>query len=93
LAADITYPICTLWHAIAAQAELGSSNAHDLSFSISQSELTKREKMSQKPQAVRRAICRQQLREIVPLADSTIYDMEQRGEFPRRSLPDASSGT
>ena len=25
-----------------------------------------------------------QLREMVPLADSTIYEMEQRGEFPRR---------
>jgi len=24
------------------------------------------------------------LREMVPLADSTIYEMEQRGEFPRR---------
>lgn len=32
----------------------------------------------------RRTIRRQQLREIVPLADSTIYDMEQRGEFPQR---------
>jgi prophage regulatory protein len=32
----------------------------------------------------KRTIRRQQLREMVPLADSTIYDMEQRGEFPRR---------
>lgn len=32
----------------------------------------------------RRTIRRHQLREIVPLADSTIYEMEQRGEFPRR---------
>jgi prophage regulatory protein len=24
------------------------------------------------------------LREIVPLADTTIYDMEQRGDFPQR---------
>jgi prophage regulatory protein len=31
-----------------------------------------------------RTIRRSQLREIVPLADSTIYEMEQRGEFPRR---------
>lgn len=31
-----------------------------------------------------RTIRRQQLRELVPLADSTIYEMEQRGEFPRR---------
>ena len=34
--------------------------------------------------AVRRTIRRHQLREIVPLAESTIYEMEQRGEFPRR---------
>ena len=27
---------------------------------------------------------RPQLRQIVPLADTTIYDMEQRGEFPQR---------
>jgi predicted DNA-binding transcriptional regulator AlpA len=40
--------------------------------------------MGQAPQASRRTIRRQQLREIVPLADSTVYDMEQRGEFPQR---------
>ena len=33
---------------------------------------------------IRKTIRRHQLREIVPLADSTIYEMEQRGEFPRR---------
>ena len=32
----------------------------------------------------RKTIRRPQLRELVPLADSTIYEMEQRGEFPRR---------
>ncbi len=32
----------------------------------------------------RKTIRRNQLREMVPLADSTIYEMEQRGEFPRR---------
>lgn len=32
------------------------------------------------PRMVRRA----QLREMVPLSDTTIYEMEQRGEFPRR---------
>lgn len=34
--------------------------------------------------AFTRTIRRQQLKEIVPLADSTIFGMEQRGEFPRR---------
>jgi len=31
-----------------------------------------------------RAIRRPELRRIVPLADTTIYELEQRGEFPRR---------
>jgi prophage regulatory protein len=34
--------------------------------------------------STKRTIRRRQLREMVPLADSTIYEMEQRGEFPRR---------
>jgi prophage regulatory protein len=34
--------------------------------------------------SIRRTVRRHQLREMVPLADSTIYEMEQRGEFPRR---------
>ena len=34
--------------------------------------------------AMKRMIRRRQLREIVPLADSTVYEMEQRGEFPQR---------
>jgi prophage regulatory protein len=40
--------------------------------------------MSLSPPPTKRTIRRHQLREIVPLADTTIYDMEQRGEFPRR---------
>lgn len=32
----------------------------------------------------KRAIRRPELRRIVPLADTTIYEMEQRGEFPKR---------
>jgi prophage regulatory protein len=33
---------------------------------------------------IKRTIRRQQLKEMIPLADSTIYGMEQRGQFPRR---------
>jgi prophage regulatory protein len=33
---------------------------------------------------VRRTIRRNELRRIVPLADTTIYELEQRGDFPRR---------
>ena len=34
--------------------------------------------------STKRTIRRKELREIVPLADTTIYEMEQRGQFPRR---------
>lgn len=34
--------------------------------------------------AFRRTVRRTELKQIVPLADTTIYEMEQRGEFPRR---------
>jgi prophage regulatory protein len=33
--------------------------------------------------SINQTIRRNQLRQLVPLADSTIYEMEQRGEFPR----------
>ena len=33
---------------------------------------------------MRRTIRRAELRQIVPLSDTTIYELEQRGEFPRR---------
>ncbi|GIK48883.1 MAG: hypothetical protein BroJett013_15800 [Alphaproteobacteria bacterium] len=36
------------------------------------------------PSPLRQAITRPQLREIVPLGDTTIWEMEQRNEFPRR---------
>jgi prophage regulatory protein len=31
-----------------------------------------------------RAVRRRELRKIVPLADTTIYEMERRGDFPKR---------
>lgn len=36
------------------------------------------------PTGQSRTIRREQLKEIVPLADTTIYEMERRGEFPSR---------
>lgn len=36
------------------------------------------------PLPFRRTIRRHELRLIVPLAETTIYEMERRGEFPRR---------
>ena len=38
----------------------------------------------QSAQPTRRTIRRTELRQLVPLADTTIYEMERRGEFPRR---------
>src|SRR5262245_44486510 len=35
-------------------------------------------------EVLQRMVRRRQLREMVPLADTTICEMEQRGEFPRR---------
>lgn len=40
--------------------------------------------MPRSPLPFRRTIRRAELRQIVPLADTTIYEMERRGEFPRR---------
>jgi prophage regulatory protein len=36
------------------------------------------------PKGLRRTIRRSELRQIVPLSDSTIYELERRGEFPQR---------
>ena len=36
------------------------------------------------PRTLRRTIRRNELRQIVPLADSTIFELERRGEFPQR---------
>ena len=41
-----------------------------------------RRSVSREP--VKRAVRRAGLRKIVPLSDTTIYELEQRGEFPRR---------
>jgi predicted DNA-binding transcriptional regulator AlpA len=43
-----------------------------------------RSKLLRSLSATKQAIRRPELRRIVPLADTTIYEMEQRGEFPRR---------
>ncbi|MBX3484408.1 MULTISPECIES: AlpA family transcriptional regulator [Caulobacteraceae] len=42
--------------------------------------------MAQADPPLRRTIKKPQLRQMVPLADSTIWEMEQRGQFPRRFL-------
>lgn len=42
--------------------------------------------MAQVQPPLRRTIKKPELRQMVPLADSTIWEMEQRGQFPRRFL-------
>ncbi|WP_456298654.1 helix-turn-helix transcriptional regulator [Kineobactrum salinum] len=46
------------------------------------------------PLPFRRTIRRQELHQIVPLAETTIYELERRGDFPRRFnlTPAASYG-
>jgi prophage regulatory protein len=41
-----------------------------------------REQTSSSPMT--RSVRRNELRKLVPLADTTIYEMERRGEFPKR---------
>lgn len=40
--------------------------------------------MRQPAVPIKRTIRRHELHAMVPLSDTTIYEMEQRGEFPRR---------
>ena len=40
--------------------------------------------ISDRPEIPVRPIRRPELRRLVPLSDTTIYEMERRGEFPRR---------
>ena len=43
-------------------------------------EMQSKSALSKLPRYVRR----EELRQIVPLADTTVYEMEKRGEFPKR---------
>jgi prophage regulatory protein len=40
--------------------------------------------LKRSPLPFRRTIRREELRQIVPLAETTVYELERRGEFPRR---------
>ena len=42
--------------------------------------------MAQTTPPLRRTIKKPELHQMVPLADSTIWEMERRGEFPKRFL-------
>ncbi len=79
------YPICSLGYEALLRWRNPSSISRHLSPSIPNTDGQKDFKMRQQPEPLaKRTIRRHQLRELVPLADTTIYDMEQRGEFPQR---------
>lgn len=83
--AELHHPICTLQLANSRLIDVKASTFPDLLFSISSLAIKRRCHMNADANtAIGRTIRRHELREIVPLADSTIYEMEQRGEFPRR---------
>lgn len=62
--------------------EMRSPSALPLPGSIAYGDLPQFPKRGALP--FRRTIRRHELRQIVPLAETTIYEMERRGEFPRR---------
>lgn len=62
-----------------------STRGEKQSLGIAGSERSVPSKTSGKSAAMeRRMVRRPELRRIVPLSDTTIYELEQRGEFPRR---------
>lgn len=56
----------------------------DVSDSASSADTAPSGASSPRCNSPKQTIRRPELRKIVPLADTTIYEMEQRGEFPRR---------
>ena len=82
--ASATRPISIPLPALALFNTDRTSNRQQLSTSILTMGCKEITMVRNQETVIRKTIRRQQLREIVPLADSTIYEMEQRGEFPRR---------
>jgi prophage regulatory protein len=79
----VAHPISTPWTATSRWVDFQPSFFRQRSLSIARN--TEGIDMAAGlEKSIKRTIRRNQLREIVPLADSTIYEMEQRGEFPRR---------
>lgn len=64
------------------RAEMRSASALPLPGSNAYDDLPQFPKRGVLP--FRRTIRRHELRQIVPLAETTIYEMERRGDFPRR---------
>jgi len=71
-----------------ANSNMGSDRIHSNPLgsvaSLRTRELTELPELVTAPVSFRRTIRRSELRMVVPLSDSTIYEMERRGEFPQR---------
>jgi prophage regulatory protein len=71
-------------------AMTGKANAKGLSLDVldvsnsASADTASSDTSSSQRNSPKQTIRRPELRKIVPLADTTIYEMEQRGEFPRR---------
>ena len=62
----------------------GATAATQLGAIKSEGRVDVRHLVPANPLLFRRTIRRTELRQIVPLANTTIYELERRGEFPRR---------
>ncbi len=79
------HPICTPEHASSLRSPILASSISVYRLLFLASDAMEGLQVRQRIETtVRRTIRRHELREMVPLADTTIYDMEQRGEFPQR---------
>src|SRR6201996_2782316 len=79
----VAHPISTPWTATSRWVDFQPSFFRQRSLSIARN-IEESDMAAGLEKSTKRTIRRHQLREMVPLADSTIYEMEQRGEFPRR---------
>jgi prophage regulatory protein len=68
---------------MAAKADIGRAMEKAMT-DVAELPTQTRKQASAAPTPHRQAITRPQLRKIVPLGDTTIWEMEQRNEFPRR---------
>lgn len=65
-------------------ARLDESSRMTASYTSPAMTIDTRSRILESIPPLRRAIRRSELRKIVPLANTTIYEMECRGEFPKR---------
>jgi prophage regulatory protein len=68
---------------MAAKADIGRPMENAMT-DVAEMSAQVRKQMPTSSAPLRQAITRPQLRKIVPLGDTTIWEMEQRNEFPRR---------